>query len=897
MRRGHTTDDQRKSLQTALQHSGLTLEQLWLAYFTLGGVAGLVEVEAHLQGLVELPAGQGDMLAHALNEHLDEVLLDLRVPYSRVLRPPPPSSGPLAALAGLLDGMTQAPPERLVVEVTAAGAALGAGVTIHLVDYGQDVLIPLRFDPAHPESIHGGPAVPVGSSLAGQAFQRVRSIPSEADGQSRLWVPLLDGTERLGVLEFRFADPADLHDPQLRQECRWLGRLVGHLITATTGYGDAFDSLRRCQPRTSAAELIWNLLPPLTAATDRCVVAGQLEPSATVGGDAFDYALSESTAHLAIFDATGHTLASGTVVAAALAASRSVRRNGGRILEQARVIEELVSSQFADRGLFLTAVLAELDLTSGRLRYIVAGHPKPLILRQGRVVRTLTAGHRPLFGVNDTAVAVGEETLQPGDQIVLYTDGVTEARDENGDFFGFQRLTTFLQRAAAATYPPPETVRRLTRAVMEHQHDRLQDDATVLLACWQPHAPLTEPPAGDASSARDTAAVPSSQPSHRTPLRHEMAPGKTIAPRPVDRPVTASRAGPVLQQALLTALMGVVADFSRRARDTVDVDTILHDLVGAAAQLLAVTGAGVSIREGRDLRYVHASTRTVRAAEQDQSLLERTPAHDACTSAGRIIEEDLAARPERWPRFVTDALAQGLHSVASIPLQARQQVWGVLTLYRDAPGPLEPDDLTAAEILADLACGYVVMAHDRDVAASAQQEAAHAATHDPLTGLPNRALLYDRITHAVATTARRDSSLALLFLDLDDFKDVNDEYGHDIGDRLLVEIAARLSAVLRAGDTLARLGGDEFVIIYEGLHAGPAGSVAPDSLTAVVERIRHALQRPVVLDGHTITTTASIGVATLGENIDDAHALLRAADHAMYRTKRASKESIDGIPG
>ena len=108
------------------------------------------------------------------------------------------------------------------------------------------------------------------------------------------------------------------------------------------------------------------------------------------------------------------------------------------------------------------------------------------MLRSGKVVKTLTGGRRSPFGVSTPELTIAEEILQPGDWLVLYTDGIIEARNHNGEYFGQSRLIDFLEREAAAAHPPPETVRRLTHAVMAHQSGRLQDDATILLAHWNP---------------------------------------------------------------------------------------------------------------------------------------------------------------------------------------------------------------------------------------------------------------------------------------------------------------------------------------------------------------------------------------------------------------------------
>jgi hypothetical protein len=478
-------DQQRRALSLAFGRADLTLEQLWTRYFALGGTAGLVEVEAYLHGLMPLPAVQRDMLAHAINERLDELTWPHRVPYTFPSLSSRPRTGPLAGLVDLLDGMHGAPPERLSAVAARAGKALDLGIAIYLVDYDQQTLHPLD-DPEHAD--HG--SVGVDTSLPGRAFRTVQTLTSNTGGQRRLWVPLLDGVERLGVLGVTPPEGTDLHDPDLHLRCRWLSSLIGHLVTVSTNYGDGLDAVRLRRQRTPAADLVWQLLPPLTAATDNFALAGAVEPCYEVGGDAFDYSLSSTTASLAIFDAVGHTLRSGFVTAAALAAHRSNRRVGHGLFEQARTIDETISGQFPD-GAFATGVLAELDLGSGRLRYLNAGHPPPLVLRSGKVVKRLTGGQRPPFGRGTGELTIAEETLQPDDWLVLHTDGVTGARDDHGEIFGEARLTEFLEREAAAQNPPPETARRLIKAVLSHQDGALRDDASVLLARWMKKGELS----------------------------------------------------------------------------------------------------------------------------------------------------------------------------------------------------------------------------------------------------------------------------------------------------------------------------------------------------------------------------------------------------------------------
>ena len=341
------------------------------------------------------------------------------------------------------------------------------------------------------------------------------------------------------------------------------------------------------------------------------------------------------------------------------------------------------------------------------------------------------------------------------------------------------------------------------------------------------------------------------------------------------------------------ALLEVFVTFAQHAGGTFEVEPILRELALAAAGVLQVAGAGVSYRLGERLEHVYASCAPVEQAERTQALLQQGPCQQACRSAEVVVQEDLRLDQQRWPAFAQRALQLGLRAVASLPLRARGRVWGALNVYRTSPGPFAAADLAAARVLADVACSYVVMAHDRDAALSAQAASAHAATHDALTGLANRALLYDRLAHALATAERHHSPLALVFLDLDGFKAVNDTLGHHAGDALLVEVARRLAGTVRTGDTLARLGGDEFVIVCENLHAGPGGSAAQESLAALVARVRAALAAPVLIGGQRMTIAASVGIATAGEHTAGVDDLLRAADAAMYQAKRRAKSRAE----
>jgi diguanylate cyclase (GGDEF)-like protein len=160
-----------------------------------------------------------------------------------------------------------------------------------------------------------------------------------------------------------------------------------------------------------------------------------------------------------------------------------------------------------------------------------------------------------------------------------------------------------------------------------------------------------------------------------------------------------------------------------------------------------------------------------------------------------------------------------------------------------------------------------------------ESDLVHAALHDSLTNLPNRRLLHDRLTTALARAARSHETVAVIFLDLDGFKAVNDTHGHQAGDTLLVAIAGHLAAGLRACDTVARLGGDEFVVVCSDLDG-------EESLGALTWRVQQAVRQPITVRGVSTAVSASLGVAVAGPWARTPAALLRLADVAMYHAKR-----------
>lgn len=395
-------------------------------------------------------------------------------------------------LAELLGEVHLTAPHQLAGLLDRHAATLGVSDAVaYLVDLQQNVLVPLS-GPDGAGMNRQLDVLKVESTVAGRSFQHLDVLTqSVTGGGTRVWLPLLDGSERLGVLAVTVDDVSALDRDHglLASRLRNFTSLAAGLVMTKTLYGDTLVRVRRRAEMGLAAEMQWALLPPLTFTCELVTIAAALEPAYEVAGDSVDYAVDAGRARFAVFDGMGHGVKSAQLAVLAIAAYRNARRSDRSLTETARSVDAAVNA-FGGDG-FTTAVLAELNTETGMLNWVNAGHPDPLLLRAGRLVRSLHVEPRLPFGLGqdfDPSAAhlvVGSEQLEPGDRVLLYTDGVTEARSPEGDFFGLQRLTDMLARNFDGGLPPPETMRRLVRSVLEHQQGQLDDDATMLLAEWR----------------------------------------------------------------------------------------------------------------------------------------------------------------------------------------------------------------------------------------------------------------------------------------------------------------------------------------------------------------------------------------------------------------------------
>jgi len=325
------------------------------------------------------------------------------------------------------------------------------------------------------------------------------------------------------------------------------------------------------------------------------------------------------------------------------------------------------------------------------------------------------------------------------------------------------------------------------------------------------------------------------------------------------------------------AMQAALYAISEAAHATDDLDNLFartHAIIGT---LLPIASFSVALHEDHGCKllcdFQPAGSDPVAHAELVGLLCEHVTRH----AAPLLLQHP--APPHLAPalRAAIDAMPG---SALAVPLLAHDRIIGVLVLRNSLDG-----------------ARYT--ARDRDLlafvstqlAANIGRKQLHAqmrfmAMHDELTRLPNRRLFHDRLETAFARAQRQQTPLALLFIDLNRFKQVNDRHGHACGDRLLQEIAHRIKRCLRASDTLARIGGDEFVVLLEDL-------LLPEDAALVTQKIHHALGPPVELgDGLTLPITVSVGLARYPEHGADTKALLAHADQAMYAAKAAAAATV-----
>lgn len=291
-------------------------------------------------------------------------------------------------------------------------------------------------------------------------------------------------------------------------------------------------------------------------------------------------------------------------------------------------------------------------------------------------------------------------------------------------------------------------------------------------------------------------------------------------------------------------------------------------------------------RQSRDLRFREAQLHEMnRAVERERGLLQAVLRQ--MPSGVLVLDGDgrqLLANEQLAEILSDDPAAQGVTSRIRRTIEAgatieaeeleRTHADGMTQTLRLSASPVSDADGTVV--------ATVAVFHDITALKALQERLEHDSLHDPLTGLPNRRMFGLRLEHALSTAHRRGADVAVLFLDLDGFKQINDTLGHAAGDAVLVETARRLRANVRGADTPARLAGDEFAVVLEGV-------VSERSVIAAAERMLAAFQPALTIEGQELVLSPSIGVAISPGGTLPADPLLHAADSAMYAAKRAGK--------
>jgi serine phosphatase RsbU (regulator of sigma subunit) len=378
----------------------------------------------------------------------------------------------------LLDRARHLPPQLIAPLVAEEVARIGGrDVSILLQDYAQELLVPLPG-----RKLHVSQPEPVFDSPAGRAFLRgqVVEVPQAHDGV-RMYLPLLDGSDQVGVMALTL-DAVGADDRRLLSR---LAGLVADLLVTKNAYTDQFFQARRREPMSVSAEIQWSLLPPLSMSVPQVEVAGILEPAYRVAGDSFDYALNEDILHVALIDAMGHGLDAATMATVAIGAYRHARRVFIGLAEKYAFMDDAISRQFGPDH-FVTAQLMQMNIATGEMELVNAGHPAPLLVRDGRVVRQLESATTLPVGFGGEVPRIREHTLQRGDRVLYYTDGIIEEHVAGGEPFGEERLTRCIDHLGEQ---PSEGVRadlrRLSHMLKRERGGHTSDDATLFMIEWR----------------------------------------------------------------------------------------------------------------------------------------------------------------------------------------------------------------------------------------------------------------------------------------------------------------------------------------------------------------------------------------------------------------------------
>lgn len=379
-------------------------------------------------------------------------------------------------LGVLLDRAHEMPPQLIAPLIAEEVARVGGrDISVLLQDYAQLLLVPLPG-----RGLADGDPEPIGESHAGTAFLNATPVEvPQADGL-RMYLPLLDGSDQVGVL----AVTLETVDDDDRRLLRRLAGLIADMLVTKHSYTDQFFLTRRREPMSVAAEIQWSLLPPLAMSVPQVAVAGILEPAYNVAGDSFDYALNDDILHVAVLDAMGHGLNAATMATVAIGAYRHSRRAGIGLSEIYAFMDRAIDEQFGPEH-FVTAQMMRLNIATGHLQWVNAGHPAPLLIRNRRVLRQLDGPTTIPVGFGGEEPQVSEQVLQHGDRVLCFTDGLIEEHETGGEQFGEEQLIHWVNRIEQTEEGVRAVVRSLSHALKEERGGSTSDDATLFLIEWR----------------------------------------------------------------------------------------------------------------------------------------------------------------------------------------------------------------------------------------------------------------------------------------------------------------------------------------------------------------------------------------------------------------------------
>ncbi|MGX1762234.1 PP2C family protein-serine/threonine phosphatase [Streptomyces lydicus] len=379
-------------------------------------------------------------------------------------------------LGVLLDRAHEMPPQLIAPLIAEEVARVGGrNVSILLQDYAQLLLVPLpgrRLTVGRPELIS--------DSHAGTAFLYGAAVEVPQDDGVRMYLPLLDGSDQVGVLALTL----DTVDDDDRRLLRRLAGLVADILVTKHSYTDQFFLARRREPMSLAAEIQWSLLPPLAMSVPQVSVAGILEPAYSVAGDSFDYALNEDILHVAMVDAMGHGLDAATMATVAIGAYRHARRAEIGLSEIYAFMDRAIAEQFGPDH-FVTAQMMRLNITTGHLQWVNAGHPAPLLIRNGQVLRQLESPTTLPVGFGGEEPQISEQVLQRGDRVLCFTDGLIEEHEAGEEQFGEEQLIHWVNRIEHTEKGVRAVVRSLSHTLKQERGGSTSDDATLFLIEWR----------------------------------------------------------------------------------------------------------------------------------------------------------------------------------------------------------------------------------------------------------------------------------------------------------------------------------------------------------------------------------------------------------------------------